>query len=583
MTDTLMPGPADLGDAATSDPDAWWRHGVVYQVYPRSFQDSDGDGIGDLPGIRNRLDYLEWLGVDAVWISPIYPSPMADFGYDVADYCDVDPRFGTLADFDALVADAHKRGLKVILDFVPNHTSDAHPWFIASRRARDSELRDFYLWRDGAPDGGPPNNWRSQFGGPAWTFDAATGQWYYHAFLPQQPDLNWRNPRVRVRMYDVLRFWLARGVDGFRIDVIWHLAKDAEFRDNPANPAWTASAPESHALLPIYTTDRPEVMEIVAEMRAVVAEFDRPDASRILIGEIYLPIERLVTYYGPDDSGVLRGVQLPFNFHLIGAQWQAAALADLIRRYDAALPTGAWPNWVLGNHDQSRIATRVGEAHARLAALLLLTLRGTPTLYYGDELGLPDTDIPPAARRDPAGLREPGKGLGRDPQRSPMPWDAGDGAGFSNGEPWLPLGADHRRRNVDVARSDPRAMLALIRALLALRRAQPALHAGTIEAVRADGDRLSFQRHHGTTRLLIELNFGDRPVAAWTGDEGARQLLSTTEFDDGAPAPAGSAPGGPAAPRSRPLAPGSRPLVPGSRPLAPVEGRITRLGSRPSP
>jgi alpha-glucosidase len=525
--------------SSPTDPDDWWRHGVVYQVYPRSYQDSNGDGIGDLAGIRQRLGYLEWLGVDALWISPIYPSPMADFGYDVSDYCDVDPRFGTLGDFDALVDDAHRRGLRVILDFVPNHTSDQHPWFRESRRSRDSDLRDFYLWREGSPGGGPPNNWLSQFGGRAWSYDTATSQWYYHAFLPQQPDLNWRDPRVRARMYDVLRFWLRRGADGFRVDVIWHLAKDPAFRDNPPNPDWSAQQPEAQALLPIHTTDLPEVMEIIAEMRAVLGEFDRPSASRILIGEIYLPIERLVAYYAPDEAGALRGVQLPFNFHLVFARWQAQALAALIARYEGALPRGAWPNWVLGNHDQSRIASRVGEPRARLAMLLLLTLRGTPTLYYGDELALADTPIPPESERDPAGLREPGKGRGRDPQRTPMPWESDGSAGFTTGAPWLPLNADHRTRNVARQREDPDSMLVLTRALLALRRAEPALHQGSLDALEARGECLRFERRHGARRLCVELNFGDEPVPSRAAGDGARVLLAVCRVGG---KPAASAP-----------------------------------------
>jgi alpha-glucosidase len=512
------------------DPDAWWRHGVVYQVYPRSFQDSNGDGIGDLGGIRQRLPYLKDLGVDAVWISPIYPSPMADFGYDVADYCDVDPIFGSLDDFDALLQDAHRQGMKVILDFVPNHTSDRHPWFLASRSSRDNAFRDFYLWRDAAPDGGPPNNWRSNFGGPAWSFDEPTGQWYYHAFLPQQPDLNWRNPEVRQRMFDALRFWLARGVDGFRVDVIWHLIKDDQFRDNPPDPAWRPDMAQSKSVLQVYSADRPELMEVVAEMRAVMAEFDTPTSSRILIGEIYLPIERLVAFYAPDDTGTLRGVQLPFNFHLISTHWEAAALAELIRRYEAAIPARGWPNWVLGNHDQPRIASRVGEARAALAACLLLTLRGTPTLYYGDEIGMTDVAIPAAALQDPAELREPGKGQGRDPQRTPMQWDAGAGAGFTRGVPWLPLAPDHAERNVERMQRDPHSILALYRTLLALRRSERALHGGSIESVAAIGDCLVFDRVGGDSRLRIQINFGAKTVALPAGQGEHPVIFDSADF-----------------------------------------------------
>jgi alpha-glucosidase len=312
---------------------------VIYQVYPRSFMDSDGDGIGDLEGIRQRLDHLAWLGVEGVWISPIYPSPMADAGYDVADYCDIAPVFGTLAGFDRLLAEAHARGLKVILDFVPNHSSDQHPWFQESRASRDNPKRDWYIWRDPAPDGGPPNNWLANFGGSAWTFDPATGQYYHHAFLREQPDLNWRNPEVRRAMYDAMRFWLDRGVDGFRVDVIWHLIKDEAFRDNPPNPAWQPHQANIDRLLQLHSADRPEIHEVVAEMRALLDAYP----ERVLIGEIYLPLHRLVAYYGPD----LRGAHLPFNFQLIFAAWSARGIARLVGEYEArcrraAGRTGCW-------------------------------------------------------------------------------------------------------------------------------------------------------------------------------------------------------------------------------------------------
>jgi alpha-glucosidase len=492
-------------------PDSWWKNGIVYQIYPRSFQDSDGDGIGDLRGIRQRLDYLVSLGVDAVWISPIYPSPMADFGYDISDYSGIDARFGTLADFDELVRDAHARGLKIILDFVPNHTSDQHAWFAQSRSSLHGPKRDWYLWRDPAPDGGPPNNWLSNFGGPAWTLDAATGQYYLHSFLREQPDLNWRNPEVREAMYEALRFWLGRGVDGFRIDVLYHLVKDASFRDNPANPAFVPGGDPSHSLLPLYTTDLPEVQDIVREMRAVVDAFSDAQGERVLIGELYLPLARLVAYYGLDSQGVLQGVQLPFNFQLIGAQWQAGVIERLVRDYEAALPPGAAPNWVLGNHDKPRIASRVGPLRARLAAMLLLTLRGTPTLYYGDEIGMTDVAIPPAEVQDPFEKNEPGKGLGRDPQRTPMQWSTGAHAGFSQGQPWLRLADDWAMRNVELQQADATSMLALYRRLIALRRAEPALHAGAWQALDLGADVLAYARTSAQRRLVVLLNFADAP------------------------------------------------------------------------
>lgn len=486
---------------------SWWRTGVIYHIYPRSFQDSNGDGVGDLEGIRQRLDYLKWLGVDAIWISPFYPSPMHDFGYDVADYCAVDPVFGSLEVFDALVADAHARGLRVILDFVPNHTSIEHPWFVESR-SKNGAKRDWYIWRDGAPSGGPPNNWLSHFGGRAWTFDKASGQYYYHAFLAEQPDLNWRNPEVRAAMFDVLRFWLRRGIDGFRVDVITHLMKDEGLRDNPANPAWTSRQPEVEQLLQIHSADHPEVHGVIAEMRRVLAEFD----DRLLIGEIYLPVHRLVAYYGAAlEDGQLGGAHLPLNFQLIDAPWDAATVGALIEVYEAALPEGAWPNWVLSNHDRPRVAARIGEGQARVAAMLLLTLRGSPTLYYGDELGIGAAEIPSDRVRDPWALREPGLGVGRDPERTPMQWNASAFAGFSTHEPWLPLTADWAKRNVASMSHDAASNLSLVRALLRLRRVHKSLSQGSWKRLPSSGDVLAYERRLDDDDKIIVLNFGSHP------------------------------------------------------------------------
>jgi alpha-glucosidase len=512
---------------------AWWQRGVIYQVYPRSFQDSNGDGIGDLKGIERRLDYLADIGVDAVWISPIYPSPMVDFGYDVADYCNIDPRFGTLADFDSLIASAHGRNLRVILDFVPNHSSDQHPWFVESRASRAGFRRDWYIWRDPAPGGGPPNNWISDFGGSAWEWDDASGQYYYHAFLKEQPDFNWRNPAVRQAMYDVLRFWFARGVDGFRIDVLWHLIKAAHFPDNPINSAYHAGLGERDRVLQVHSTDQPEVHVIAAEMRRIADSY----GDRVLIGEVYLPLERLMLYYGRDHVGV----HLPFNFGLLGAKWGACDLAAMIAEYMAALPPGAWPNWVLGNHDHPRIAARLGDAQARVAAMLLLTLRGTPTVYYGDELGVGMVDIPPPRVHDPRELREPGLGLGRDPARTPMPWDATPNAGFTAGTPWLPLNDDWRDRNVERLAQAPGSILTLHRRLLALRRSHPALAIGDIAlldgVLHASRDVLAYERRCGEQRLLVTLNVvgTQQELALPSWAHHARVLLSTLEGAPSAP------------------------------------------------
>ena len=495
----------------------WWQTGVIYQIYPRSFQDTDGDGIGDLPGIIQRLDRVLSLGIDAIWISPIYPSPMADFGYDVTDYCDIAPIFGNLADFDRLIAAAHSRGLRVILDFVPNHTSNQHPWFLESRSSGDNPKRHWYIWKVPGQENGLPNNWLSHFGGPAWEWDEATKQYYYHSFLKEQPDLNWRNPAVKQAMYDVLRFWLDRGVDGFRVDVLWMLIKDDQFRDNPVNPGYVPGELSYKRLLPLYTANRPEVHEIVAEMRAVLDGY--PD--RVLIGEIYLPIEDLVAYYGRD----LKGAHLPFNFQLIQAAWNAPSIAQIMKEYEAVLPRGAWPNWVLGNHDKARIASRIGDAQARVAALLLLTLRGTPTIYYGEEIGMKDVPIAPEEVQDPAEKNEPGLGLGRDPERTPMPWDGSPLAGFTSGTPWLPLGPDHVSVNVSAMSESRDSILNLYRRLIELRRRDPVLTRGAIEAVGVDGNILTYQRRHGNGRLAIALNLGHEP--AQVSLPYGRVLLST--------------------------------------------------------
>ncbi|MFE1600313.1 alpha-amylase family glycosyl hydrolase [Methylobacterium sp. ID0610] len=497
----------------------WWKTGTVYQVYPRSFQDANGDGVGDLKGITARLDYLAWLGVDAVWLSPVCRSPMADYGYDVSDYCDIDPLFGTLADFDRFVAEAHRHRLKVIMDFVPNHSSVEHPWFRESRSSRDNPKRDWYIWRDPKPDGSPPNNWVSNFGGPAWTRDPATGQFYYHAFLKEQPDLNWRNPEVRRAMLDVLRFWLDRGVDGFRVDVIWHLIKDEALRDNPPNPDYVPGDAAINSLTPLYSADQPEVMDVIAEMRAVLDGYD----ERVLIGEIYLPLERLMAYYGVD----LSGAHLPFNFQLIQTRWHAETIAALVAEYEAALPPGGWPNWVLGNHDQPRIAARVGAPQGRVAAVLLLTLRGTPTLYYGDEIGLAQVPIPPERARDPWERNEPGRG--RDPARTPMQWEASPGAGFSAAEPWLPLDPRAATCNVETLRDDPGSILTLYRRLLALRREHTALSLGAYRAVSVEDDVLVYEREHDGEVLRMLLNFGHAACTVpLPAENGWRVLLSSS-------------------------------------------------------
>ena len=502
----------------------WWESGVIYQIYPRSFQDSDGDGIGDLAGIEARLDHVVALGVDAIWLSPIFPSPMADFGYDVADYCGIEPMFGDLAGFDRLLAAVHARGLKLLLDFVPNHSSDRHPWFVTSRSSRDDPKRDWYIWRDPAPHGGPPNNWISDFGGSAWTWDAATGQYYLHAFLKEQPDLNWRNPDLRAAMMDSMRFWFDRGVDGFRIDVLWHIVKAEGLPDNPPNPDWTPDRTERDRVIQRHSTDQPEAHAISAEMRALADSY----GDRVLIGEIFLPNDRHARWYGTPERPQ---VHLPFNFQLIENDWNAEMLRSMIAAYEASLPPHGWPNWVIGSHDAPRIAARIGEAQARVAAMLILTLRGTPTLYQGDEIGIGRVAIPPDRIRDPQDLRQPGLGIGRDRSRTPMAWDAGPYAGFSTAEPWLPLHPDWPTRNVAAQADDPGSMLTLYRRLLALRRAEPALAVGSFALVDAPAGVLAYRRQHGNRDLLILLNLTDRNVTIeWQG----APLFSTR---DGEPEP----------------------------------------------
>lgn len=488
----------------------WWQTGIIYQIYPRSFQDSNGDGIGDLQGIMQRLDYLQWLGVTAVWISPIYPSPMADFGYDISDYCGIHPLFGTMDDFDALLKQIHNRGMKLILDLVPNHTSDQHPWFLESKSSRDNPKRDWYIWRDAKPDGAPPNNWLGVFGGSGWEWDAATQQYYYHAFLKEQPDLNWRNPEVQQAMLDVMRFWLNKGVDGFRIDVMWHLIKDEQLRDNPPNPDYQPHMATYEQLLPVYSTDQPEVHDIVRKMRGVLDEFD----DRMMIGEIYLPVHKLVTYYGQD----LKGAHLPFNFQLLSLNWNAREIATAIDMYEGTLPAGGWPNWVLGNHDQPRITSRVGLHQARVAAMLLLSLRGTPTIYYGEEIGMRDVPVPFEEVQDPQGLNMPDKNLSRDPSRTPMQWDSSPNAGFSTAKPWLRIDKYYKKLNVATQKDNPCSMLSFYKKMIHFRQNNPSLITGNYQPVPADANVISFIREaEGHPKFLVVLNLSHRPAYCKAG------------------------------------------------------------------
>jgi alpha-glucosidase len=493
-----------------------WAAGAVYQIVVPSYLDTNGDGMGDLRGVIERLDYLKWLGVDCIWLSPIYPSPMLDLGYDVADYIDVNPKFGMLAEFDELLAEAHRRELHVVLDFVPNHTSDEHPWFRESRSSRTNPRRDWYLWRDPAPGGGPPNNWTNQYEQSDWTWDNATSQYYMHSFMPEQPDLNWWNPEVRTAMWKVLRFWLDRGVDGFRIDAMVHLYKDRRLRDNPAAEDSSADRWPAWNMLPAFSQDVGGLQDILRELCEVVRQYP----GRILIGENHLPPERLPLYY-------CTGLSHPANSQLLELDWKSLKVQRMIAYYEGILTADQWPNWILGSHDNTRIAGHLGHERARVAAMLHLTLRGTPIIYYGEELGMHNIELSPHEERDQLALRLPGKGRGRDPQRTPMQWSEEPNAGFTTGEPWLPVADDYRQVNVETQRADSSSMLNLYQRLMALRRENRALQVGHYTPDFADEHVLCYVRETEDERMLIALNFTAEPLEFQTKVGGGRVLLST--------------------------------------------------------
>ena len=493
----------------------WWREAVFYQIYPRSFQDSTGDGVGDLAGIIARLDHLNGaegsLGVDAIWLSPFYRSPMADFGYDVCDYRDVDPLFGTLADFDRLLAEAHRRGIHVIVDLVPNHTSDLHPWFEDSHSSRDAPKRDWYKWADPRRGGGPPNNWRSAFRrvGSAWTFDPRTGQYYLHHFLPQQPDLNWWNEEVRAAMDDVMRFWLDRGVDGFRVDVAHGLVKDRDLRNNPRFRmfGWPR----------LRNWDLEEVHEIHRRWRKIL---DSYPGDRMAVGEVGVRnLQRLARYYGQDDE-----LQLSFNFHFLEQPWRAERFQAVVEQWERLLSAASWPDYTLSNHDRSRAATRYGLDRAGVAATMLLTLRGSPFLYYGEEIGMTDVAIPPERLRDIDG---------RDPERTPMQWDATKNAGFSTAEPWLPLPASSRERNVAAQRDDPASLFSLYRRLIRLRKGSAALRRGSYRTLPSPRGVYAYVREAEGERLFVALNFTKTKREVSFGAGEGRVRFSTDHRRDG--------------------------------------------------
>jgi alpha-glucosidase len=502
----------------------WWRNGVLYQVYPRSFADTNDDGIGDLAGITAHLEHLAWLGVDGVWLSPVHPSPNADWGYDVADYYGVHPDLGTLDDLDALIAEADTFGLSVLLDLVPNHSSIQHPWFVDSRRDRDAPHRDWYVWADPAPDGGPPNNWVSSFFGPAWSLDDPTGQYFLHSFLTEQADFNWWNDEVRDEFDRILSFWFDRGVAGFRIDVCHMIVKDRELRDNPPATKSDHFMDQLRGQRPVYNSSRPEVHDVLRRWRSLAAAYDQP---RLLLGETYVfDFDQLASFYGRDDE-----LQLEFNFPFILGEFDAAPLRGVVERTEATLPAGATPCWTMGNHDVSRFPTRwCGDdpQRARAALVMLLGLRGTAVLYYGDELATPDTDVPVDRLVDPVSIRYHPV-ANRDAARTPMRWNAALGAGFSGAgvEPWLPL-RETPGGSVAEQRDDPMSALHLTRDLLTLRRELPALREGRYETVPAPEGVWAWRRGDD---VLVAVSFADA-TSTIEGVDGTVRL-STDRSRDG--------------------------------------------------
>ena len=479
----------------------WWRDGVIYQIYPRSFADSNGDGVGDLAGIRARLGYLEWLGIDGIWLNPIHPSPNADWGYDVADYVGVHPDFGTLDDLDALVRDARARGIRVLLDIVPNHSSDQHPWFLESRSARDAAKRDWYVWAE------RPNNWTSIFGGPAWTLDDATGEYYLHNFLPEQPDLNWWSDDVRDAFDEVLRFWFDRGIAGFRIDVAHGLVKDRELRDHPLGPDGEE--------LRVFSQNRPEVHDVFRRWRKLA---DGYDPAPILIGETWVsdPVA-LARFYGTGNDEL----HLAFNFPFVLSEFAARPLREVVEAAEAAIPSEGWPIWTMSNHDVVRFPTRwcgEDETAARAALVMLFGLRGTPVLYYGDEIAMPETHVPDDRRRDLAGRPS------RDGARTPMHWRAA-----AEGDWWLPWG-DTRRWNVESQRDDPMSPLSLTRDLIGLRRELPELRLGGYTSIAAPPGVWAWRRGIETT---VAVNLSDD--AQTVADAGGVIRIATDRDREGEP------------------------------------------------
>jgi alpha-glucosidase len=477
----------------------WWQNAVFLEIYPRSFADSNNDGIGDLNGITSKLDYLRWLGVDAIWITPMYPSPQVDFGYDVSDYENVNPEYGTLCDMDRLIAESKQRNMRIILDFVINHTSDKHPWFIESASSRTNPKRDWYVWRDGKGPGTPPNNWGAVFGGPAWKYDSKTDQWYYHFFYPQQPDLNWRNPDVEKAMFDVTRWWYKRGIAGFRLDAVDALFEDPKLTDDPFVKDANGEMVEQH----VYSDKLPEVHGVLQRLRRVADEYDS-----VLIGETWTSnVEELKQYYGVHNSEL----QMPMDFMLTIVNKVSAP--EFRKQIAAAESSGGWPVYVMSNHDIRRVYDRYGDGQhndqiAKLIASLYLTLRGAPIMYYGEEIGMENNDPKRIEDvMDPIGRLNWPKDKGRDGERTPMQWSAGENAGFSTVKPWNPVGPRFKQYNVEVEKRDPNSILNYYHNLLQLRHTEAAFFDGNYVPLNEDdANVLAYVRSYRGQNILVVLN-----------------------------------------------------------------------------
>lgn len=485
----------------------WNPFSVVYHIYVRSFRDTNADGIGDLNGIIEKLNYLNGegersLGVDAIWLSPIYRSPQADFGYDVADYYQIDPLFGDLSIMKTLIREAHNRGIKVMMDFVPNHTSSQHHWFKDSQSSKKNPKRDFYIWKDPKSDGGPPNNWRSVFGGSAWEYDFTTHQYYLHTFDKEQPDLNWHNPQVVKEMQNVLCFWMEQGIDGFRVDAIEWMVKDPTFEDEPENLSFVAGSDPYHMVLHTRTFALPELTHIIRELVAPLNEFE----NKFMVVEVWSGMDEMVRWYRWIDKKWFT----PFNFGIITLPWNAQIHRDFIDKYEKSVSFLYTPTYVTGNHDKPRIASRIGQKEARVAAMLVLTLRGMAYIYNGDEIGMTNTEILPDKVRDPFEIKTPNLGLGRDPERTPMQWSNSKNANFTKAEePWLPINPNYRKINVTQQHNDPHSMLSLYKKLIHWRKNHPALQYGSQQILKLDSaEVMSYLRIHENNMVLVILNYG---------------------------------------------------------------------------